>query len=192
MGTGSKRASAPILESNAQTSLSPRSRKPASSRSRCITKPACISTVVRIITAHGCRLGVVINPGTPVRTFDEVVPLVHHVLIMSVHPGFGGQTSEIRRLRGPDFRIEVDEGVHHDTVADIVLVPRSWSRAAPSSSTAIRGAPGNSSVPLLMLQTAQCKRPVTKPQPEGPSGWNARKPSTGLAKVIAGHSSHRR
>jgi len=74
----------------------------------------------------------VINPATPIHVLDEVLPLVHHVLVMSVNPGFGGQTfihsslkkieslSKVRESRGLQFRIEVDGGVHHDTVAGIV------------------------------------------------------------------------
>jgi ribulose-phosphate 3-epimerase len=75
---------------------------------------------------------VVINPGTPVHVINEILPLVHHVLVMSVNLGFGGQTfihpsvgkiellSRIRKSRCLEFRIEVDGGVHHDTVADVV------------------------------------------------------------------------
>jgi Pentose-5-phosphate-3-epimerase len=74
----------------------------------------------------------VINPGTPIHVLDEVLPLVHHVLVMSVNPGFGGQSfihsslrkieslSKVRESRGLQFRIEVDGGVHHETVASIV------------------------------------------------------------------------
>lgn len=87
---------------------------------------------LRLIASHGCKPGVVINPATPVHTLDQVLPLVHHVLVMSVNPGFGGQTfihsslgkiellRKIRESRGLDFRVEVDGGVHHDTVADVV------------------------------------------------------------------------
>jgi ribulose-phosphate 3-epimerase len=87
---------------------------------------------LRLIASHGCKPGVVINPATPVHTLDEVLPLVHHVLIMSVNPGFGGQSfipyslkkiemlAQIRESRRLDFRIEVDGGIHHDTVADVV------------------------------------------------------------------------
>jgi ribulose-phosphate 3-epimerase len=87
---------------------------------------------LRLIASHGCKPGVVINPATPVHTLDEVLPLVHHVLVMSVNPGFGGQTfihsslgkiallRQIRESRGLEFRVEVDGGVHHDTVADVV------------------------------------------------------------------------
>ena len=84
------------------------------------------------IADHGCKPAVVINPATPVHTLDEVLEIVHHVLVMSVNPGFGGQefirTSlrkmeelvRIRESRGLDFRIEVDGGVALDTVADVV------------------------------------------------------------------------
>ena len=99
-----------------------------------VHQEACIhlDRSLRLIASHGCKPGVVINPATPVHTLDEILPLVHHVLVMSVNPGFGGQTflasslkkiellSEIRKSRGLDFRIEVDGGIHHDTVADVV------------------------------------------------------------------------
>jgi len=95
---------------------------------------ACVhlDRTLRLIASHGCKPGVVINPATPVHTLDEVLPLVHHVLVMSVNPGFGGQSfiraslekmellAKIRESRGLNFRIEVDGGVHHDTIADII------------------------------------------------------------------------
>src|SRR5262249_36661466 len=84
------------------------------------------------IADHGCRAGVVLNPATPVESLSEVLDLVHHVLIMSVNPGFGGQEfirnslnkmrqlARMREDRGLAFRIEVDGGVTLDTVADVV------------------------------------------------------------------------
>ncbi len=99
-----------------------------------VHQEACVhlDRTLHLIAAHGCKPGVVINPATPVPALDEVLPLVHHVLIMSVNPGFGGQSfihsslkkiellSKIRESRGLQFRIEVDGGVHQGTVADIV------------------------------------------------------------------------
>jgi ribulose-phosphate 3-epimerase len=99
-----------------------------------VHQEACVhlDRTLRLIASHGCKPGVVINPATPVHTLDEVLPLVHHVLVMSVNPGFGGQSfipsslekieilSQIRQSRGLNFRVEVDGGVHHDTIADIV------------------------------------------------------------------------
>ena len=87
---------------------------------------------LELILHHGMRPGVVLNPATRVDLIVEILPMVHHVLIMSVNPGFGGQEfiefslDKIRRLvelrqeMGLAFRIEVDGGVAHDTVARIV------------------------------------------------------------------------
>ena len=84
------------------------------------------------IAQHGMLPAVVINPATPVDTLVEVLPMVHHVLVMSVNPGFGGQKFlplsldkiahlvELREEMGLNFRIEVDGGVAHDTVAQVV------------------------------------------------------------------------
>ena len=85
-----------------------------------------------LIAEHGMKPGVVVNPATRVELLREILPMVHHVLVMSVNPGFGGQEfiefslDKIRRLvemrqeLGLAFRIEVDGGVAHDTVGPIV------------------------------------------------------------------------
>jgi ribulose-phosphate 3-epimerase len=87
---------------------------------------------LQLIAHHGMEPGVVINPATPVDFLIEVLPMVHHVLIMSVNPGFGGQEfipfslqklrrlADLRRELGLAFKIEVDGGVAHDTVSQIV------------------------------------------------------------------------
>ncbi|HZY63520.1 MAG TPA: ribulose-phosphate 3-epimerase [Edaphobacter sp.] len=87
---------------------------------------------LELISQHGMLPGVVINPATPVDTLVEVLPMVHYVLVMSVNPGFGGQKflplavdkiaylAELREAMGLNFRIEVDGGVAHDTVAKVV------------------------------------------------------------------------
>jgi ribulose-phosphate 3-epimerase len=99
-----------------------------------VHQEACVhlDRTLHLIASHGCKAGVVINPATPVHTLDEVLPLVHHVLVMSVNPGFGGQKfipgslkkmeslARIRESRGLKFRIEVDGGVDLHTVADVV------------------------------------------------------------------------
>ncbi len=84
------------------------------------------------IREHGMQPAVVINPATPVETLIEVLPLVHHVLVMTVNPGFGGQSfiprclakvehlSSLRTELGLNFRIEVDGGIANETVADAV------------------------------------------------------------------------
>ena len=85
-----------------------------------------------LIAEHGMKAGVAINPATRVNLLREILPMVHHVLVMSVNPGFGGQSFiefsldkikrlvELRRELGLAFRIEVDGGVAHDTVERIV------------------------------------------------------------------------
>jgi ribulose-phosphate 3-epimerase len=87
---------------------------------------------LELIAQHGMKPAVVINPATRVDFLLEILPMVHHVLVMSVNPGFGGQKfiefslDKIRRLvqlrqeLGLAFRIEVDGGVAHDTVKRIV------------------------------------------------------------------------
>jgi ribulose-phosphate 3-epimerase len=91
-----------------------------------------LNRTLQLITDHGMLAGVVINPATPVEMLSEVLSMVHHVLVMSVNPGFGGQKflpssvariAHLRRLRhelGLNYRIEVDGGVAHDTVASVV------------------------------------------------------------------------
>ena len=87
---------------------------------------------LQLIEQHGCKPAVVLNPATPVETLIEILPMLHHVLVMSVNPGFGGQKflplaldkiahlAELRAEMGLNFRIEVDGGVAHDTVAAVV------------------------------------------------------------------------
>ncbi len=91
-----------------------------------------LNRTLQLIADHGMEPGVVLNPATPVELVVEVLPMVHHVLVMSVNPGFGGQNflpqsvDKIRHLAllrqelGLNFRIEVDGGVAHDTVARVV------------------------------------------------------------------------
>ena len=78
---------------------------------------------VQAIRALGCRAGVALNPATPLVTLDEIAPDLDLVLVMSVNPGFGGQTfipgtlDKVRRCRqrlaelGSRAMIEVDGGV---------------------------------------------------------------------------------
>lgn len=81
------------------------------------------------IKAAGMKAGVVINPGTPVSALEPVLPLVDQVLIMTVNPGFGGQSFipecldkvkkvvDLRQSGGYSFDIEVDGGVDDKTIA---------------------------------------------------------------------------
>jgi ribulose-phosphate 3-epimerase len=99
-----------------------------------VHQEACVHLhrTLQLIASHGCKPAVVINPATPVHMVDEVLEMVHHVLVMSVNPGFGGQhfihgalhkiktLAEVRDSLGLTFRIEVDGGIALDTVGDVV------------------------------------------------------------------------
>lgn len=91
-----------------------------------------LDRALAMIREHGCQAGAVINPATPVSMLSEVLANVHHVLVMSVNPGFGGQKfipgtlgkiRELKRIRegyNQPFRIEVDGGVGPENVAELV------------------------------------------------------------------------
>jgi ribulose-phosphate 3-epimerase len=84
------------------------------------------------IAEHKMEPGVVLNPATRVDFLRDILPMVHHVLIMSVNPGFGGQKfipfsldkiralTEVREELGLKFHIEVDGGVDLDTISSVV------------------------------------------------------------------------
>lgn len=87
--------------------------------------------VISHIKSHGIKAGVSINPATPLSTIEEVIPLVDSILIMSVNPGFGGQSfikyckEKIKRLfllkekLNPELFISVDGGVNLSNIKDI-------------------------------------------------------------------------
>ena len=99
-----------------------------------VHQEACVHLhrTLELILSHNVNAGVVINPATPVGTLEEVLDMVHHVLVMSVNPGFGGQKfipftlDKVRKLvtmrtaRRAGFRIEIDGGIGADTIADAV------------------------------------------------------------------------
>ena len=96
------------------------------------------------------QAGVVLNPGTPITSLEEVIDLVDQVLIMSVNPGFGGQrfigssTRKVRRLqqllqeRGARAAIEIDGGIDPTTAPAVVAAGASLLVAG----SAVFGAPG--------------------------------------------------
>jgi ribulose-phosphate 3-epimerase len=87
---------------------------------------------LQLIADHGMKPAVVINPATRPDLLVEILPMVHHVLVMSVNPGFGGQkfipfslekirqVAGLRASMGLDFRIEVDGGVAEETIVQVV------------------------------------------------------------------------
>jgi len=87
---------------------------------------------VHQIKELGCGAGVTLNPATPLVTLEEILPYVDMVLVMSVNPGFGGQSfiersvPKIRRLRamldsiGSRAELEVDGGIDPETAPRVV------------------------------------------------------------------------
>jgi ribulose-phosphate 3-epimerase len=81
------------------------------------------------IRALDVRVGVCVNPETPAESLWPVIEHVDMVLVMSVHPGFGGQEfidavlpklTAIRRRLRPNQRLEIDGGIHEQTIARAV------------------------------------------------------------------------
>jgi ribulose-phosphate 3-epimerase len=86
---------------------------------------------LQLVKSGGCKSGLVFNPTTPLNVLDYVMDKVDMILIMSINPGFGGQTfipatldklKEVRRRideSGREIRLEIDGGVKIDNIADI-------------------------------------------------------------------------
>lgn len=90
-----------------------------------------VHRTIQSIRAHGCKPGVVLNPATPLEVLDWVLDDIDLVLVMSVNPGFGGQSfiptalDKLRRLReridrsGRAIHLQVDGGVKVDNIGQI-------------------------------------------------------------------------
>lgn len=91
-----------------------------------------IHRTVQLIKSYGVKVAVTLNPGTPLHTLDEILPELDMVLLMSVNPGFGGQsyiestTKKIEKLKkmiseaGLNCEIEVDGGINLSNVKEVV------------------------------------------------------------------------
>ena len=90
-----------------------------------------VHRTVQLIKSHGCQAGLVLNPATPVDVLEWVLEDLDLVLLMSVNPGFGGQSfipsalDKLRRVRqmidrsGKAIRLEIDGGVKADNIGEI-------------------------------------------------------------------------
>ncbi|MDD7544195.1 ribulose-phosphate 3-epimerase [Actinobacillus porcinus] len=90
-----------------------------------------IDRTLQLIRAQGCQAGLVFNPATPLSYLDYVMDKVDMILLMSVNPGFGGQSfipatlEKLRQVRqridagGYDIRLEIDGGVKVNNIAEI-------------------------------------------------------------------------
>jgi ribulose-phosphate 3-epimerase len=87
-----------------------------------------VDRTLQLIKAEGCKAGLVFNPAAPIEILEWVIDKVDLVLVMSVNPGFGGQSfidsalRKIEKLRkvidasGRDIRLEVDGGIKADNI----------------------------------------------------------------------------
>lgn len=90
-----------------------------------------VHRTIQLIKSHGCKAGLVLNPATPIDVLDWVLEDLDLVLLMSVNPGFGGQSfipsalEKLRRVReridrsGREIRLEIDGGVKADNIGEI-------------------------------------------------------------------------
>ncbi|MCU7960362.1 MAG: ribulose-phosphate 3-epimerase [gamma proteobacterium symbiont of Bathyaustriella thionipta] len=90
-----------------------------------------IDCSLQLIQSEGCKSGLVFNPATPLSYLDYVMDKVDMILLMSVNPGFGGQSfipatlDKLRQARkmiddsGLDIRLEIDGGVKVDNIREI-------------------------------------------------------------------------
>ena len=90
-----------------------------------------VDRTIGLIRENGCRPGIVLNPASPLNWLDHVLDKIDMVLLMSVNPGFGGQSfiasalPKIARVRelidrsGREIRLEVDGGVKVDNIAAV-------------------------------------------------------------------------
>ena len=90
-----------------------------------------VDRTLQLIKEHGCKAGVVLNPATPLAHLDFIMDKVDLILLMSVNPGFGGQSfiphtlDKLRAVRkmidesGRDIRLEIDGGVKVDNIREI-------------------------------------------------------------------------
>jgi ribulose-phosphate 3-epimerase len=90
-----------------------------------------VDRTLQLIKSHGCQAGLVLNPATPLEVLDYTLENLDLVLVMSVNPGFGGQSfidSALRKIEairkridssGKTIRLEVDGGVKADNIGRI-------------------------------------------------------------------------
>ncbi|TLX48679.1 ribulose-phosphate 3-epimerase [Pseudoalteromonas phenolica] len=90
-----------------------------------------IDRTISLIKEHGCQAGLVFNPATPLHYLDYVMDKLDVILLMSVNPGFGGQSfipqtlDKLKQVReridasGRDIRLEIDGGVKVENIAEI-------------------------------------------------------------------------
>ena len=109
-----------------------------------------VHRTVQAIKALGCKAGISLNPGTPAKMLDYLIDEIDLVLVMSVNPGFGGQSfihSQLKKIEavrrmieksGREIHLEVDGGVNPDTAkkcleagADVLVAGSATFKGGP-------------------------------------------------------------
>ena len=109
-----------------------------------------VHRTVQAIKALGCKAGISLNPGTPAKMLDYLIDEIDLVLVMSVNPGFGGQSfihSQLKKIEavrrmieksGRKIHLEVDGGVNPDTAkkcleagADVLVAGSATFKGGP-------------------------------------------------------------
>jgi ribulose-phosphate 3-epimerase len=123
-----------------------------------------IHRTLQAITALGKKAGVVLNPGTPVEALDYILEDADLVLVMSVNPGFGGQSfihSQLRKVEairkridalGKPIHLEVDGGVNAETAR---LCVEAGADVLVAGSATFKGGPANYAANIAALKSAQ-------------------------------------
>jgi len=110
-----------------------------------------VHRTVQAIKALGCKAGISLNPATPAKMLDYLIEDIDLVLVMSVNPGFGGQSfiaSQLRKIEavrkmidksGREIHLEVDGGVNAETArlcveagADVLVAGSATFKGGPS------------------------------------------------------------
>ncbi|WP_271439773.1 ribulose-phosphate 3-epimerase [Pontixanthobacter luteolus] len=120
-----------------------------------------IHRTLQAIRALGKKAGVVLNPGTPVESLDYLIDLADLVLVMSVNPGFGGQSfidSQLRKVEairtmidqtGREIHLEVDGGVNPETAR---LCVDAGADVLVAGSATFKGGPGQYAANIAALR----------------------------------------
>jgi ribulose-phosphate 3-epimerase len=120
-----------------------------------------VHRTLQLIRSLGKRPGVVLNPGTPVDALDNVLDLVDLVLIMTVNPGFGGQSfieSQLKKIEaaakriadtGREIALEVDGGITSETARRAIAA---GANVLVAGTSVFKGGPGKYAANIAALR----------------------------------------
>jgi len=121
-----------------------------------------VHRTLQLIRAHGKRPGIVLNPGTPIDAIENVIDLVDLVLIMTVNPGFGGQSfiaSQLKKIEaaanriaksGRQIDLEVDGGITPETAK---LAVSAGANVLVAGTAVFKGGPSHYAANIAALRS---------------------------------------